>query len=108
MNELVPSEFFLSQNYPNPFSGRTKIKFCVPFRTTVKIEVFNTEGRLIKKVLDEEKFAGSYEVVFDTTACNVDKSWHLEEGMYTYQLKAGPSSGLEQVYVETKKMLLIK
>ena len=64
MNDLVPSEFYLSQNYPNPFREKTTIKFCVAYKTKVKLEVFNSEGKLIKKLLDEEKEAGTYEIEF--------------------------------------------
>jgi hypothetical protein len=51
MNDLVPSEFYLSQNYPNPFSGKTIIEFCVAYKTKVKLEVFNSEGKIIKKAI---------------------------------------------------------
>ena len=81
MNDLVPSEFYLSQNYPNPYSEKTTIKFCVPYCTRVKLEVFNSEGKLIQKLLDEEKEAGTYEVEFNGSG--------KHEGVYIYQLQAG-------------------
>ena len=65
MNDLVPSEFYLSRNYPNPFRDTTTIKFCVAYRIKVKLEVFNSEGEMIKILVDEEKEAGTYEVEFD-------------------------------------------
>jgi len=101
MNDLVPSEFFLSQNYPNPFSEKTIIKFCVAYKTKVKLEVFNSEGKLIKKILDEEKEAGSYEVEFNITICHSREGGNLSEGVYFYQLKAGD-------FVSKKKMILSK
>ena len=93
MNDLVPSEFYLSQNYPNPFSEKTTIKFCVAYKTNVKLEVFNSEGKMIKKLLDEEKEAGTYEVDFDASG--------LPEGIYIYQLQAGD-------FLSRKKMLMMK
>jgi hypothetical protein len=93
MNDLVPSEFYLSQNYPNPFSEKTTIKFCVAYKTKVRLEIFNSEGKLIEKLLDEEKYVGTYEVEFDGSTHS--------SGIYFYQLKAGN-------YSETKKMLIIK
>jgi len=87
---LVPSEFYLSQNYPNPFSEKTTIKFCVAYKAKVRLEVFNPEGEMIKKLLDEEKEAGTYEVEF--SACG------LSEGTYIYQLQVGD-------FLSTKKML---
>ena len=81
MNDLVPSEFYLSQNYPNPFSERTTIKFCVAYRTKVKLEVFNSKGEMIKVLMDEEKEAGTYGAEFNASG--------MSEGVYVYQLQAG-------------------
>jgi len=83
-NNLTPTEFYLSQNYPNPFSERTTIKFCVAYRTKVKLEVFNSAGQIIKTLLDEEKEAGTYEVEFNGSG--------MSEGFYLYQLQAGDFS----------------
>ena len=99
MNDLVPSEFFLSQNYPNPFREKTTIKFCVPYSTKVKLEVFDTEGKLIKKLLDEDKPAGSYEVELNVSDYHSDENQNLEEGIYFCRLEAGD-------FISTKKMLL--
>ena len=61
MDELVPSDFYLSQNYPNPFKEKTTIKFCIPHKTSVKLTIFNSFGSVIKKLVNEEKYAGTYE-----------------------------------------------
>jgi hypothetical protein len=92
MNDLVPSEFYLSQNYPNPFRGKTTIKFCVAYKTKVKLAVFNSEGKLIKKLLDEKKEAGTYEVEFDASGFTEDN--------YINQLEAGD-------FLSRKKMILL-
>jgi len=65
-NDLEPTEFYLSQNYPNPFKEKTKIKFCVAQTTRVKLTVFDSEGKEIIKLVDEEKNPGTYEVEFNT------------------------------------------
>ena len=101
LSNLVPSEFFLSQNYPNPFREKTIIKFCIPYLTRVKLEILNAENKLIKKLLDEEKPAGSYEVELDVTNCHSNKGGKFEEEIYFCSLKAGN-------YMKTKKMILSK
>jgi len=93
MNDLVPSEFYLSQNYPNPFSEKTIIKYCVAFRAKVNLEVFDQEGEMIKVLVDEVKEAGTYEIEF--SACS------LAGGIYTYQLQVGD-------FLSTKNMILNK
>jgi hypothetical protein len=30
MEDIIPSDFYLSQNYPNPYNPTTKIKFTIP------------------------------------------------------------------------------
>jgi hypothetical protein len=97
--DLTPSEFYLSQNYPDPFAEKTTVKFCVPYGTRVTLEVFDSEGVLVKTLLDEEKAAGTYEAEFLAgSANNVDTNATFE-GIYSYTLRAGDFS-------ETKTMVL--
>ena len=67
MNDLDPPDFNLGQNYPNPFSEKTTIKFCVAYRTRVKLEVFSSEDELVRTLLDEEKEAGTYMIEFSAS-----------------------------------------
>ena len=85
MNDLVPSEFYLSQNYPNPFWDKTKIKYCVAYKTRVKLTVFDAEGKEIEKLVDEEKKPGTYEVVFNFVKTGYAPSlrYRLEAGDYS-------------------------
>jgi hypothetical protein len=93
LNELVPEEFYLVQNYPNPFNAKTTIKYCVAYKTNVKLTVYDSEDELIKILVDEEKNPGTYEMEFYAA--------NLPAGVYFYELKAGE-------FISTKKMILIK
>jgi hypothetical protein len=93
MDELVPSEFYLSQNYPNPFKQRTTIKYCVPDKTLIKLIVLDPDMKIIKELENDVKDAGTYEVEFDGTK--------ISSGTYFYRLKA-------KDFVDIKKMELIK
>ena len=64
MNDLIPPEFYLGQNYPNPFSEKTIIKYCVAYQTKVRITIYDSEGEMIDKLVDEVKEPGTYEVEF--------------------------------------------
>lgn len=101
--DLVPSEFSLGQNYPNPFFDTTRIKFCVAHRTNVKLQVFDSEGRMANTLLDEEKEAGTYEVEFSVegrdTASVPDGALGPSQCIYTYQLEAGGFSQTKQMTV---------
>ena len=101
MTEFLPSEFFLAQNYPNPFKDKTLIKYCVAFKTRVMLRVYNSKGELIEKLVDEEKKPGTYEVEFNASVCHSRESGNLIEGNYFYRLEAGK-------FRSEKKMLLLK
>lgn len=88
-NNLTPTEFYLSQNFPNPFSKKTSIKYCVAYRTRLLLQIFDTYGELIKTLVDEEKDTGTYEYNFDVTRCHSLKGGRLREGIYICQFKAG-------------------
>lgn len=101
VDNLTPSDFYLSQNYPNPFSERTAIKLCVAYKTRVRLEVFDSEGMMVETLLDEEKEAGTYEVEFSASVGRAGESRSLLEGVYVYQLRWGAFS-------LTKKMQLLR
>jgi hypothetical protein len=69
----------LEQNFPNPCSHHTTIKFYLPKKTSVLIEVFNMKGMLVGTVVDTELSPGYYEMKLDVSA--------LESGIYIYSLK---------------------
>jgi len=89
LDETTPFEFYLSQNYPNPFKEKTTIKYCVAYKTRVQLTVYNAEGELIEKLVDEEKNPGTYEVEFDASACRSGEERILPDRYYYYYLKAG-------------------
>ena len=92
-NNSIPVEFELSQNYPNPFNPNTKIEYKIPYKSNVKIEVFNILAKKIAELVNEEKPAGNYEVNFQEN--------NLSSGVYIYQMSyAGKKI--------SKKMLLLK
>ena len=95
--EVIPSAFKLEQNYPNPFNPTTKIKYSIPARTqrvvSIQLNVYDILGRVVAKLVSENKQPGEYEVEF-----NAPK---LPSGVYFYQLQAGD-------FVQTKKMMLLK
>ena len=44
----LPTEFLLSQNYPNPLNPSTKIKYSIPKSSQVSLKIFNTLGEEIE------------------------------------------------------------
>jgi hypothetical protein len=101
MEEFVPSEFYLSQNFPNPFNGQTNIKYCLPVKAKVKLNLYNSDGDLVKEILNNTQEAGTYEIKFGRN--------DFLEGQYYYTIEAVDlGSGLKKIFNDTKKMLLQK
>ena len=91
--DIVPTKFELAQNYPNPFSDRTTIKFCIPDKMKIKLEIYDSGNRKVKTLVDEIKDAGTYEVEFSGK--------ELVSGEYVCKLETND-------YLDTKKMILLK
>jgi hypothetical protein len=85
--------YYLSNNYPNPFNPSTIIAYQVPVSGHVTLTVFNTVGKKVETLVNEEKNAGTYYISFNGA--------NLASGIYFYNLKTDN-------YSQTKKMILLK
>lgn len=102
MDEVTPLVFHLGQNYPNPFSEKTTIKYCVAYKTKVRLTVFDEDGNEIQKLVDEEKNPGTYEVVFKSAVSSLQSA----RREYFYRLEATPIGGQAGEFIIEKKMVL--
>ena len=89
IDESTPLEFYLSQNYPNPFKEKTTIKYCVAYKTRVQLTVFDHYGNLVEELVDDEKQPGTYAVEFRATTNQFGEGRKLDQGYYSYQMQAG-------------------
>lgn len=98
-NELIlPKEYSLAQNSPNPFNPSTKIQFELPRAGQIRLSVFNVLGQTVKTLCDEKLPAGRHSVIFDGRDNNGGK---IASGVYFYRLEAGD-------FTQSKKMILLK
>jgi len=100
-NEVIPLAFRLSQNYPNPFRERTRITYCVAYRTRVQITVMNSAGEVIDTLVDEEKNPGTYEIDFCVSGGFSAEVRTLASGKYCYRMEA-------EDYLSEKEMELLQ
>jgi len=103
--EIVPKEFMLYQNHPNPFNPDTKIKYTIPPQPSnagnnrgkkaelVTIKVFDIFGEEVVTLLSEKQETGIYEIDFDGS--------NFDTGIYIYQMQAGN-------FISARKMLILK
>ncbi|MDP2365642.1 MAG: Ig-like domain-containing protein, partial [Ignavibacteria bacterium] len=105
---ILPTEFSLQQNFPNPFNPSTKISWQSPVGSWQTIKIFDLLGNEVATLVDEYRNAGTYEVEFSAiggsaSGRNVGQSTRggYASGVYFYQLKAGD-------FIQSRKMILLK
>ncbi len=96
--DLLPTKFELEQNFPNPFNPTTSIKFALPTKSYVSVNVYNLLGQEIAILVDQELPAGTYTAEWDGRDKN---NTEVASGIYFYKLVAGD-------FIDTKKMMLVK
>lgn len=94
----IPVEYSLSQNYPNPFNPSTKIKYSIPYKSDVRLKLYNVIGEEVKTLVNEKLEAGNYSFTL--------KADNLASGVYIYRITAKQEGGSN--YIETKKLILLK
>lgn len=85
-DHAAPESVQLYQNRPNPFNASTEIRFNVPFREKVRIEIYSLIGERLTVLADAEYGAGSYTVFWDGTAA---RGGTVGSGIYLCRMKAG-------------------
>jgi hypothetical protein len=90
---IIPVEYKLHNNYPNPFNPVTRIKFDLPNGSAAKLVIYDILGKEVMILADQFLKAGSYSVELNAS--------DLPSGVYFYKLHTGN-------FTDVKKMVLIK
>jgi hypothetical protein len=85
--------FSVSQNYPNPFNSSTSISYSIAEAGLVSLKIFDILGREVSTLVNEEKGAGMYDVIFNAS--------DLTSGVYIYTLQVNG-------YSQSRKMILLR
>jgi hypothetical protein len=91
--EMVPTEFAIDQNFPNPFNPSTVIGYNLPGTSQVRLSVFNVLGEEVARLVDGLESAGRKSVTFEASG--------LPAGIYLCRLNAGD-------FTTQVKMLFLK
>ncbi len=74
-----PGPLGFAQNYPNPFSISTTIRYSLPQAMRIRLRVFDVLGRAVATLVDEQQEGGIYEVPFE--------AGDLPGGVYFYRIE---------------------
>ena len=94
----IPSSFALHDNYPNPFNPKTQIRFNLPHRNDVNINIYNMLGQKVKVFSMINTPAGTHSITWNAANQNGQP---LSAGVYLYQM-------ISKDFVQTRKMVLLK
>jgi hypothetical protein len=94
----VPRVYALEQNVPNPFNPTTRIRFAVPEPGRVRLSVYDTEGRMVRALLDAELPAGRHVTEWEGHDASGQR---VASGVYFYRLTAGK-------FTDTRRMVMLK
>jgi len=98
-NDVVPEVGLqLGQNYPNPFNPATTLEFEMATPGHIRLQVYDTTGRLVSVLVDETRESGRHQVAWDGRDA---EGQNVAAGVYLYRLEWG---GL----TETRRMVLVR
>ncbi len=93
-----PLPFELKANWPNPFNPSTTIAFNLKEASSVRLEIYNLQGRKVRTLMSGSKAAGEHASVWNGLD---DKGQPVASGVYFYRLGTPKGS-------ELRKCVLLK
>ena len=94
----LPRVHSLAQNSPNPFNPATTIVFELPRDEHVRLDVYAVDGRLVRRLVNDQTGAGRHEVTWRGAD---EHGRRVATGAYFYVLEAGD-------FRQVRKMMLLK
>jgi hypothetical protein len=95
---VLPQVYSLSQNYPNPMSNVTEIKYILPTAGWVTMMIYNISGQLVRTFVDELQEPGQYNISWNGTD---GRGQRVAPGIYFYKIQANK-------YTQTRKIILLE
>jgi hypothetical protein len=93
----LPTEYALSQNFPNPFNPSTSFALSLPEASDYSLRIFNITGQLVKSYAGHLE-AGVHTIMWDGRN---DQGSSVASGVYFYKAEA-------KGFTETRKMMMLK
>jgi flagellar hook assembly protein FlgD len=93
----VPETTMLSC-FPNPSKDSATIRFSLDESSSVKLEVYNLRGQLLRSLLSGPQASGNHSLAFDGRD---EAGRPLPSGVYLIRFRVGK-------YIEIKKLTLVK
>ncbi len=102
---MAPTEFTLSDNFPNPFNTTTTLQYALPLSSEINLEIFDILGRKIATLAKGPHAGGRYTVHWNGKN---SAGLNMSTGLYFYRLSAQATESSKMKYTQVRKMVLIK
>ena len=89
-----PGDTGLGLSFPNPFNGQTTLVFELAAPESVKLEIYNLAGQVVRVLVDGAMPAGEHQVVWDGRD---QLGREGGSGVYMYGLQAGAFSQFQRM-----------
>jgi predicted GH43/DUF377 family glycosyl hydrolase len=96
--QALPAAVRLEQNYPNPLNPETVIRFALPAAGTVRLQVLDLQGRVVRTLIDGRRPAGQHQATWDGRD---DRGLAAASGTYVYRLTT-------PTRIESRKLTLVR
>ncbi len=95
---LLPENFALLQNFPNPFNSQTTIRYQLKNSSPVKIKIYDLLGQEVRLLLNQNQPAG-----FHTVNWNAENNLGVSvaSGIYIYEMQA-------ENFQQKRKLIFLK
>ena len=90
------SHFMNASAKPNPLNPRTTLTFTLSRSGRVQVSVYDMQGRLVNKLLDENRAAGPQSLVWDGSNA---RNGHVSSGVYFFRIQAPEGQAVQRVAV---------
>jgi hypothetical protein len=91
---VLPTEYALKQNAPNPFNPSTTIQYHLADQVDVRLEVYDLLGRQIATLVSGPQSAGIYAAVWDGAD---HRGVPVASGVYLTRLTAGTFTAMQRM-----------
>ena len=98
VDDVLPNQFMLHPNFPNPFNPITSLRYDLPEDGLVNITIYDMMGRIVKTLVNTSQTSGYKSIRWNATN---DRNEPVSAGLYLYAIQAGE-------FRQTKKMVLLK
>jgi hypothetical protein len=94
----IPEIQALHPSFPNPARGGTEIRYDLPSPSSIRLVIFDHQGRCVRVLEDTNRGVGTYSCRWDGRN---EQGLRVPTGIYFYRLQAGS-------FTATRKLVLIR